>query len=44
MNEQEGELTLIARAIRFLLNCIRLRSSPLALWVVQYENHNPKFD
>ncbi|GEM_PF-4748185 len=32
------------RLMRFILNCIRLRSARLALWLDQYENHKPKFD
>jgi hypothetical protein len=29
------------RVIRFLGHVIRMRSIGLALWVSQYENHNP---
>jgi hypothetical protein len=31
------------RLIRFIRNCIRLRSIALARWVDAYDNHNPKY-
>ncbi|UIS65449.1 hypothetical protein [Acidovorax phage AP1] len=33
----------VARIARFVCSCIRLRSVRLALWLDQYDNHNPKF-
>ena len=44
MRGAEGEAKNVPRAIRFLMNCIRLRSISLSLWLDQYENHKPKFD
>lgn len=31
------------RFARFIQSCIRLRSVRLALWLDQYDTHNPKF-
>ena len=33
----------MARIVRFIKSCIRLRSVSLALWIDQYEQHKPKF-
>lgn len=33
----------MSRLIRFIRSCIRLRSVRLALWLDQYDTHNPKF-
>lgn len=31
------------RIVRFIRSCIRLRSMRLAIWVDQYDTHQPKF-
>ncbi len=33
----------MARFVRFIKSCIRLRSVRLALWVLDYDNHTPKY-
>lgn len=33
----------MARFVRFIRSCIRLRSVRLAIWLDQYESHKPKF-
>ncbi len=33
----------MARLIRFIRSCIRLRSVSLAIWLDQYDSHKPKF-
>ena len=33
----------MARIVRFIKSCIRLRSVRLALWVDEYDQHKPKF-
>jgi hypothetical protein len=33
----------MARIVRFIRSCIRLRSVSLAIWLDQYESHKPKF-
>jgi len=34
----------MARAIRFIKHLIRLRSFSLALWVLEYETHKPRYE
>lgn len=33
----------MARFVRFIKSCIRLRSVSLAIWLDQYDSHKPKF-
>lgn len=33
----------MARIVRFIKSCIRLRSVSLAIWLDQYDTHKPKF-
>lgn len=33
----------MARIVRFIKSCIRLRSVRLAIWLDQYDSHKPKF-
>lgn len=33
----------MSRLIRFIKSCIRLRSVRLAIWLDQYDNHNPRY-
>lgn len=33
----------MARIARFIKSCIRLRSVSLAIWLAQYDSHEPKF-
>lgn len=33
----------MARFVRFIRSCIRLRSVRLAIWLDQYDSHKPKF-
>ena len=33
----------MTRFFRFIKSCIRLRSVRLALWLDQYDTHNPKY-
>lgn len=33
----------MARIVRFIKSCIRLRSVRLAIWLDQYDTHKPKF-
>lgn len=33
----------MARIVRFIKSCIRLRSVRLAIWIDQYDSHKPKF-
>ncbi len=39
-----GAVRPMARAIRFIKHLIRLRSFSLALWVLEYETHKPRYE